>query len=287
MTVNNTVIFSHQGKLDDYVRECERDILWEIIKQHIPLNSSKILEAGAGSGKWLAFLSKFDCEMVGIELNQYSVKQFNESHPNIQYDVGDVRALPYDNKYFDAILSLGVLEHFVDGPELALSEMRRVLKDEGVAIVSVPSANLICKIEKVKDKIFFAILGSNVLRKILKRKPCKYNPIEQKKYYDELPNHLIQGLDIKFQFNPFEGIRFYEYRFQLQQILALLKQNGFYPTSVYLEYADQKMYQVCGSIVGRYFPGKGVTLNLLGKAMNNIIPKQLISHMIIITVKKH
>lgn len=119
MEVSKTVVFSHDGDLADHIKGCEHDILCEIVQKHVQ-PGAKILEAGAGSGRWLAFLANHGYKMVGIEVNAKSVDKFIAHFPNIQYDVGDVTALPYPDEDFDAVLSLGVLEHFVDGAGLAL-----------------------------------------------------------------------------------------------------------------------------------------------------------------------
>ncbi len=44
------------------------------------------------------------------------------------------------DKSIDAYISLGIVEHFQEGPHDALKEAMRVLKDNGVLIVSVPQA---------------------------------------------------------------------------------------------------------------------------------------------------
>jgi SAM-dependent methyltransferase len=52
--------------------------------------------------------------------------------------VGDVRDLPYRDASFDAIYSMGTIEHF-DETERAVEEIARVLKPGGRAIVGVPN----------------------------------------------------------------------------------------------------------------------------------------------------
>ena len=52
--------------------------------------------------------------------------------------VGDVRAVPFRDASFDAIYSMGTIEHF-DETERAVEEMARVLKPGGCAIVGVPN----------------------------------------------------------------------------------------------------------------------------------------------------
>lgn len=52
-------------------------------------------------------------------------------------DYADITRLPYENDKFDYILCNHVLEHIPD-EQLALSELRRVLKPEGIAFLNVP-----------------------------------------------------------------------------------------------------------------------------------------------------
>jgi SAM-dependent methyltransferase len=52
--------------------------------------------------------------------------------------VADVRSLPFGDDSFDAIYSMGTIEHF-DETERAVEEMARVLKPGGRAIVGVPN----------------------------------------------------------------------------------------------------------------------------------------------------
>lgn len=52
--------------------------------------------------------------------------------------IGDVRALPFADGSFDAVYSMGTIEHF-DETVLAVSEIARVLRPGGRAIVGVPN----------------------------------------------------------------------------------------------------------------------------------------------------
>ena len=44
----------------------------------------------------------------------------------------------FPDKSFDAVISLGVVEHFEEGPRAALLEVRRLLKNGGTLFISVP-----------------------------------------------------------------------------------------------------------------------------------------------------
>lgn len=51
--------------------------------------------------------------------------------------LGDAKNLPFDSYTFNTVLMLQVLEH-IDNPESAIKEASRVLKTEGMLIISVP-----------------------------------------------------------------------------------------------------------------------------------------------------
>jgi SAM-dependent methyltransferase len=56
--------------------------------------------------------------------------------------VGDVAALPFADETFDIYYSGGVVEHFEEGPERAILEARRVLRPDGILLISVPYLSL-------------------------------------------------------------------------------------------------------------------------------------------------
>lgn len=59
----------------------------------------------------------------------------------LDIQAGDVKALDFPSSSVGCYLSLGVVEHFVEGPETALAEAGRVLRPDGVALISVPYLN--------------------------------------------------------------------------------------------------------------------------------------------------
>ena len=51
---------------------------------------------------------------------------------------GDVRSIPFRDGSFDAVYSMGTVEHF-DETQLAIDEIRRVLRPGGRALLGVPN----------------------------------------------------------------------------------------------------------------------------------------------------
>ena len=104
--------------------------------------SDKVLDIGCGDGIFPIELAKRGYSVVGVDLNVKSVnyaKYFSKrSEVKIDFLVGDACHLPFANESFDIILCSEVLEHIKDD-EGAIREIERVLKQNGLLILTVPS----------------------------------------------------------------------------------------------------------------------------------------------------
>jgi SAM-dependent methyltransferase len=76
----------------------------------------------------------------GVDLSEPIARRARAEFPRgeLRAVVSDVRRLPFREASFDAIYSMGTIEHFPD-PETAVAEMFRVLRPAGRAIVGVPN----------------------------------------------------------------------------------------------------------------------------------------------------
>ncbi|MCX6538474.1 MAG: class I SAM-dependent methyltransferase [Acidobacteria bacterium] len=90
----------------------------------------------------LAWASQQGAHVYGIDISEPTVTRARaafERQPNCCHGaVADLRELPFHDASFDAIYSMGTIEHF-DETERAVEEMARVLKPGGRAIVGVPN----------------------------------------------------------------------------------------------------------------------------------------------------
>ena len=113
------------------------------------IRNKSILDAGFGFGVLLSILSRYTDKAQGIEISGKQVKRTKELFKecgigNVKLDRGDVRKMKFKDGSFDVIFCTDMLEHIRD-PEVALKEIRRVLKPKGILIVSVPTENLLYK----------------------------------------------------------------------------------------------------------------------------------------------
>lgn len=119
----------------------------------------RVLEVGFGTG--LAFPNLHDHykEIHGIDLTADIKAIESVFEPlNIQLSLkkGDVSKMPYEDDYFDTVLLVSILEHLKPVElELALLEVRRVLKPGGQMVYGTP-------VEKPFMEFMFRLLGHNI-----------------------------------------------------------------------------------------------------------------------------
>jgi SAM-dependent methyltransferase len=127
----------------DFYADNER----RLFAEHFPpLGGLKILKTDlwdeAKNTRILAWASRRGARAYGIDISKPTVMQAGAAFAGgpgaLQGAVGDVRNLPFRDGSFDAIYSMGTIEHF-DETTRAVEEMARVLKPGGRAIIGVPN----------------------------------------------------------------------------------------------------------------------------------------------------
>src|SRR5690606_32144517 len=106
------------------------------LKRQLRRNSQrlkgKLLDFGCGSKPYKKLFAHVD-DYVGIDIK---IEGREENHRFID-EFYDGEKIPFSDEYFDSILSTEVLEH-VFNIETVLSEMYRVLKPGGTALITTP-----------------------------------------------------------------------------------------------------------------------------------------------------
>ncbi len=105
-------------------------------KKHLA-RGSRIMEGGCGRGQNVYILKKQGFDAIGIDYAKKTVDKINNCMPELNVEFGDVRKLPFDNNSFDGYWSLGVIEHFYEGYNDIMMEMHRVLKPNGILLMTV------------------------------------------------------------------------------------------------------------------------------------------------------
>ena len=149
-------------------------------------NGMKILEVGCGSGHFLEMIKQnFDVEVYGVDLDcghiEFAKNSAKQKGLNINYQVADIKNLPFEDDSFDLIYSYTVVEHLPFSDFIA--EQKRVLRPGGKVVIMTVEA-------KQQTRSEFEYLDEEIF---------KYFNVEIEQpadlgKYSPTPEHKLKGL---------------------------------------------------------------------------------------------
>lgn len=108
-------------------------------------NGKEVLDAACGAGYGSRLLASTAAAVTGVDIDPETVA-FARTHysaPNVRFEAASVVDLPFPAATFDVITSFETFEHMNANDQSAfLDEAKRVLKGDGVLIVSTPDKNV-------------------------------------------------------------------------------------------------------------------------------------------------
>ena len=100
-----------------------------------------LLDIGCGPGITVADLTARGFEFYGVDISApmiaECVRVFGRV-PTAHFSVGAIERLEFPDGFFDAVIALGVVE-YVEDDDVAIAEMKRVLKPGGTMIITLPN----------------------------------------------------------------------------------------------------------------------------------------------------
>lgn len=112
---------------------------FRILFKNLPDNFTALLDIGCGKNPWFFYLNDRklkNVEITGIDLE---TPKFETKPPNVEFINAEIKnTLSFKDNEFDLITILAVLEH-LDEPEKIIKEIYRILKPNGVLILTTPS----------------------------------------------------------------------------------------------------------------------------------------------------
>jgi 2-polyprenyl-6-hydroxyphenyl methylase/3-demethylubiquinone-9 3-methyltransferase len=144
--VNDAVYFHSQGAATwelNYTKRAflrRKEILRELLAA-TDLTGQSWLDAGCGTGHLARCLAEYKgCHVLGVDASEAMISHC-VPHPNTDFrQIGDIGETGLPDAAFDGVLCSSVLE-YVSEPSAALFELRRVLKQNGMLLVSVSNSD--------------------------------------------------------------------------------------------------------------------------------------------------
>jgi SAM-dependent methyltransferase len=84
--------------------------------------------------------------MTGIDFAPAGLEIMRRMAPDLKSVLGSVDDMPFPRASYDGALSLGVVEHFEEGPERPIAELARVIRPGGTLFLTVPFHNLVADV---------------------------------------------------------------------------------------------------------------------------------------------
>jgi SAM-dependent methyltransferase len=100
---------------------------------------ARVWDVGCGPGHLTAFLAGLGLDAAGIDLSGQMVAQARARHPDLEFSVGSMTALPAPDGSWDGLVCFYALIHMIEDTDvrIALAEFRRVLADGGLLLLAV------------------------------------------------------------------------------------------------------------------------------------------------------
>jgi SAM-dependent methyltransferase len=265
---------------------CHRDEVVPYILRHVK-RQGPILEAGCGLGRFIVFMERRGFRDVrGIDISPDAVAIVNSIAPTLNVTCGDVSNLPLDDSSIRGIVSLGVVEHFEEGPRAALREFHRVMMPGATAIITVPYLNLVRRFKHAL-RVYQICERMKGDRPAVPAVKLMDDVVHRSIPFDQASLHMQRKGLPEFRRWPATG-PFFEYRFGIKQFEKELQAVGLSVLEIAPIDAISGLYYEFGSLLVTTSPDGGRDLTALGKIARGILARApwIHAHMLLFVVQK-
>lgn len=110
-----------------------------IVKYLKKMDNPKILDVGAGTGRYSIELDKLGYDVTAVELVKHNLMHLKKNYPDIKsYQGNAINLKKFKDESFDMVLLFGPMYHLITKNEKikALMEAKRVVKTGGIIMIS-------------------------------------------------------------------------------------------------------------------------------------------------------
>jgi len=117
------------------------DALWnKPLGLQLPAHSH-IIDLGGNTGKFAQQLKGEDRTIISLDIDETIMMGADgKPLPGITPVKGNILSIPFKDNTFDVVLARAILHHVPDNLDLALKEIKRILKSNGQVLIEEPGA---------------------------------------------------------------------------------------------------------------------------------------------------
>lgn len=130
------------------------------------MNNPKILDIGAGTGKYSIKLANEGYDVTALELVKHNLKVIEKNSNKVKTYLGNAIKLDmFEDNTFDLVLLFGPMYHLVTKEEQlkALNEAKRVLKKDGILLVAYVMNEYAVIVHGFRDNYILENIKENVI----------------------------------------------------------------------------------------------------------------------------
>lgn len=222
----------------------------------------KTIEAGCGLGRYVFYLSELGIDIEGVDFSSEAIENLNvwkkKKNFNVEFKTGNILNLDYPDNSLSGYISLGVIEHFIEGPQKALKEAYRVLKPGGIAIITTPNVSFSILNQRIRRNV------KNLIKSLLGKKILSepfyqywYKPGKLKRFIEESGFKVIINRGGSLLYSFYEMGNFsndkinygsFGYNFSEKFESTMLSLFGSQSLSISVKIADKMHCFLCGEL---------------------------------------
>jgi SAM-dependent methyltransferase len=117
------------------------------------VQGKRVLDVACGTGYGAdLYLRAKATSVEGLDIDGEAIRHATKTYGRngLRFQEGSIEALPFADHSFDLVTCFETIEH-VDRPEVALAELRRVLRPQGELLVSTPNRRVTSPMRGLQD----------------------------------------------------------------------------------------------------------------------------------------
>lgn len=167
------------------------------------IENKVVLDIACGEGYGSNIMSEKAKFVHGVDIDRQTIKYAKEKYKkkNLEYSIGNADAIPLLDNSVDVVVSFETIEHHDKHDEMLL-EIQRVLKPEGIVIISTPDKLFYTEKAKFRNEFHVKELYKNEFLDLLSKYFSK-KQLLTKKYFNGIS--MIQEEKKTVELNFFSG----------------------------------------------------------------------------------